>query len=220
MRKANITLAIAAVLILSGFTYLAIYSGVASQKLRMKTIKLQSTEQKLNSINIQYQKLDTQLKTQKTTDQKTIDQQKAQMEQLQKEKQDLEQKAQARAAEKQRLASLATSAANAATATQNAEAASAPAYSGSHEDWMAAAGIAPSDYAAVNYIVMNESGWNPSAVNRSSGACGLGQQLPCGKWAGAWNDPIAALVAMRGYAIARYGSWWGAYRFWQNNHWW
>jgi hypothetical protein len=50
------------------------------------------------------------------------------------------------------------------------------------------------------------------------GACGLGQQLPCGKWAGAWNDPVSALVAMNSY-VGRYGGWQGAWDFWQANHW-
>lgn len=94
----------------------------------------------------------------------------------------------------------------------------APAYGGSHQDWMAAAGIPQALWGYVDYIVSRESGWNPNAVNRSSGACGLGQQLPCGKWAGAWNDPIAALQAMNGY-VGRYGGWAGAVAFWQAHNW-
>jgi hypothetical protein len=35
---------------------------------------------------------------------------------------------------------------------------SAPIPSGSHEDWMAAAGIAPSDYGYVDYIISHEIG--------------------------------------------------------------
>lgn len=93
----------------------------------------------------------------------------------------------------------------------------APVYSGSHTDWMTQAGIDPANFPLVDYIVTRESGWNPNAVNRSSGACGIGQQLPCGKWAGAWNDPIAGLVAMQGYVNARYGGWAGAYAYWQSH---
>lgn len=91
---------------------------------------------------------------------------------------------------------------------------------GNKQSWLAASGIPSSDWGYVDYIVGRESGWNPNAVNRSSGACGLGQQLPCGKWAGAWNDPVAALRAMHGYALGRYGSWAGAYAFWLNHNWW
>lgn len=36
-------------------------------------------------------------------------------------------------------------------------------------------------WEALEELIKNESGWNPYALNRSSGACGLGQSLPCGK---------------------------------------
>lgn len=91
---------------------------------------------------------------------------------------------------------------------------------GSHEDWMRAAGIAQADWGYVEYIIAHESGWNPNAVNKSSGACGLGQQLPCGKWAHTWNDPIGALIDASVYARARYGSWAGAYAAWKRQGWW
>lgn len=98
---------------------------------------------------------------------------------------------------------------------------------------MTAAGIAPANFGYVDFIVSRESGWNPCAyysmksdcsltadgVNATSGnpnikvACGLGMQLPCGKWAGAWNDPVAALRGMNGY-VSRYGGWAGAYNYW------
>jgi len=90
---------------------------------------------------------------------------------------------------------------------------------GGKQDWLIAAGIPEQHWGAVDAIVTRESGWNPNAVNPTSGACGLGQQLPCGKWAGAWNDPVAALVAMTGYVNARYGGWDGAVAFWNANHW-
>lgn len=93
------------------------------------------------------------------------------------------------------------------------------AVSGNKASWLAASGIPAEQWGYVDQIVTRESGWNPNAVNKSSGACGLGQQLPCGKWAGAWNDPVAALIAMNGYVTARYGSWAGAVAFWNANHW-
>jgi len=93
-----------------------------------------------------------------------------------------------------------------------------PSFRGSHADWMAAAGIDPGNYGYVDFIVSHESGWNPNAVNRNGGACGLGQQLPCGKWPGAWNDPIAALRAMNVY-VNNYGGWAGAYNFWRSHSW-
>jgi hypothetical protein len=77
--------------------------------------------------------------------------------------------------------------------------------SGSCADWMTAAGI--SDPGSAYKLIMRESGCNPNAVNRGSGACGIGQQLPCGKWAHTWNEPIGAMIDMQGYVVARYGSW-------------
>ena len=71
--------------------------------------------------------------------------------------------------------------------------------------WAAQAGI-PFNDAAIK-LIDRESDCNPNAVNPSSSACGVGQQLPCGKWPGAWNDPIAGLRGMYAYVSGRYGSW-------------
>ncbi len=95
---------------------------------------------------------------------------------------------------------------------------------GSHEDWMAAVGISPSDYGYVNYIITHESHWNPLARNRSSGATGVCQALPGKKMASAGADwetnPITQLKWCNGYAIGRYGSWRKAYEFWTVHKWW
>jgi hypothetical protein len=99
---------------------------------------------------------------------------------------------------------------------------SLPPYSGggAPAEWMAAAGIAPGDMQYVDYIVSRESGWNPNATNKSSGACGLVQALPCSKVPGNGYNPVDNLRWATGYATGRYGSWAGAYNFWTNNHWW
>lgn len=86
------------------------------------------------------------------------------------------------------------------------------AYTGNKETWLKASGIPESSWWAVDSIVSGESGWNPSAYNTSSGACGLGQQLPCGKWGGDWRDPVHALKSMDGYVQA-YGGWAAAVEF-------
>lgn len=96
---------------------------------------------------------------------------------------------------------------------------------GSHTDWMAAAGIAASDYGYVDYIISHESGWGVTKSNYSgSGAYGLCQALPGSKMASAGSDwatnPITQLKWCNGYAVGRYGSWAGAYNFWISNHWW
>lgn len=103
---------------------------------------------------------------------------------------------------------------------------------GSHEDWMAAAGIAASDYGYVNYIVMREGGWEPckvqgGAINCNySGSMGYGivQATPGGKMVSAGADwrtnPITQLKWATRYAVARYGSWQGAYNHWLSSHNW
>lgn len=100
-----------------------------------------------------------------------------------------------------------------------------PTASGSHTDWMAAAGISTQEYAAVDYILSHESGWNHTVWNSGgSGAYGLCQALPASKMSSAGPDwetnPITQLKWCNGYAKARYGGWWGAYNFWVANKWW
>lgn len=96
------------------------------------------------------------------------------------------------------------------TASTAPAAGSAASYSGSHTDWMAAAGISPADYSAVETLIQRESSWNPNAVNPSSGACGLVQALPCSKLGPNWNDPVTALIWGQQYVDGRYGGWQGA----------
>src|SRR5690606_10178524 len=91
---------------------------------------------------------------------------------------------------------------------------------GSPAEWMAAAGIAESDWGYVDYIVSHESGWNPNATNASSGACGLVQAYPCSKVPGGGYDPVANLQWANGYAVGRYGSWANGHAFWVSNSWW
>lgn len=106
---------------------------------------------------------------------------------------------------------------------------------GSHEDWMAAAGISSGDFGYVNYIVMHEGGWEPckvqgGAINCSyaanGGAMGYGivQATPGAKMASAGADwatnPITQLRWATSYAVGRYGSWGGAYNHWLASHNW
>ena len=91
---------------------------------------------------------------------------------------------------------------------------------GAPAEWMAAAGIASSDWGNVDYIVSRESGWNPNATNSGSGACGLVQALPCSKVPGNGYDPVDNLRWANGYAVGRYGSWGAAVAFWSSNNWW
>lgn len=83
--------------------------------------------------------------------------------------------------------------------------------------WMSQAGI--SDPGNAMILINMESGCNPNATNRSSGACGIGQQLPCGKWPHVWNDPVGAMIDMQAYVYGRYGSWANAVAHEYSAHW-
>jgi hypothetical protein len=96
---------------------------------------------------------------------------------------------------------------------------------GSHADWMRAAGIAESDFGYVDAIISRESGWGVTKWNYSgSGAYGLGQALPASKMApyGAdyMTNPVTQLRWATAYAVSRYGSWAGAYSHWVARHSW
>lgn len=103
---------------------------------------------------------------------------------------------------------------------------------GSHEDWMAAAGIAAGDYGYVNYIVSHEGGWEPCKVQGGAIDCNYGgylgygvvQATPGSKMVSAGADwrtnPITQLRWASGYAVGRYGSWAGAYDHWTTHHNW
>ncbi|MFB7657381.1 MULTISPECIES: transglycosylase SLT domain-containing protein [unclassified Streptomyces] len=72
-------------------------------------------------------------------------------------------------------------------------------------------------------IVDHESSWNYQAVNPSSGAYGLFQALPAGKYASAGADwrtnPATQIKWGLSYMDNRYGSPCEAWAFWQANHW-
>jgi hypothetical protein len=76
-----------------------------------------------------------------------------------------------------------------------------------------------------NDLVMRESGWDPTAVNASSGAAGLAQALPPSKYPpGAWpytgkSSAVKQLQWMISYIQGRYGNPAGAIA-WHNSHNW
>lgn len=90
---------------------------------------------------------------------------------------------------------------------------------GTKSDWLEASNIPAEHWGYADFMVQKESGWNPNAVNVSSGACGLAQALPCSKIPGQWNNPVNALNWMNNYVNGRYGGWAQAYSFWQVNRW-
>jgi len=103
---------------------------------------------------------------------------------------------------------------------------------------MAQAGIAESDYPYVDYIASHEGGWCPTKIQGthdcpgymnpddvpSYGGYGIFQATPGRKMASAGSDwATSAVTQIRwatSYAVARYGSWQGAYNHWQSSHNW
>lgn len=76
------------------------------------------------------------------------------------------------------------------------------------------------DNAYKQQIYRRESGCNTAAINKKSGACGVGQAYPCSKLPCSLSDFACQDRFFSSYAIGRYGSWEAAYNHWQANHWW
>ena len=79
------------------------------------------------------------------------------------------------------------------------------------------------NWSAFEYIVDHESRWDINATNSSSGACGLGQALPCSKMASFGADyrtnGNVQIDWTINYIKTRYGTPNGAKNFWTSNHW-
>lgn len=94
---------------------------------------------------------------------------------------------------------------------------------GDHTHWMKQAHIPRSDWEGINYIVSAESGWNPHAVNPSSGTYGLGQMqgynLHYYTKHGGKSNAIAQLMGIMDYIHDRYGSVANAVRFRKAHNW-
>lgn len=91
------------------------------------------------------------------------------------------------------------------------------AVSGTCAEWMSAAGITDTYNATI--LLNKESHCNPNAVNRSSGACGLAQELPCGKSGCMLGDGACQMAWMNRYVLGRYGSWANAVQWHLSHNW-
>lgn len=160
------------------------------------TIQLKTIE--IQDINLQLKNLEE--KYQQELHKNNVNQEELQK--LQQERERLEKELQARAEAKRIAAERLQKASNTATFTATASAAS----------------CGDNEYKA--YIYMKESGCRTDAINRSSGACGIGQALPCSKLPCSLSDFACQDAWFTNYAITRYGSWYNAYVFWTRNSWW
>ncbi|MEV6052322.1 lytic transglycosylase domain-containing protein [Streptomyces sp. NPDC052107] len=83
--------------------------------------------------------------------------------------------------------------------------------------------VAADQFQCFSNIVDHESSWNYQATNASSGAYGLFQALPAGKYASAGADwqtnPATQIKWGLNYMNSRYGSPCQAWSFWAANHW-
>lgn len=85
------------------------------------------------------------------------------------------------------------------------------------DQWIAAAGI--TDVPNAKELIRRESNCRPAAVNKSSGACGVAQELPCGKSGCSRSDGACQVRWMNTYVLQRYKSWANAVNFHNANNW-
>lgn len=186
-------------LALIGFTIVGIQNLRAhDHKVQLREIQLNDTSVKLKNLNQEYEKL---------LQESNIDD--AKLKQLQEDKKKLEEQLQSKL-QKQEAERIALQ--SRASLIQKAYAAS-----GTCAEWIAAAGI--TDVGNAMELINRESGCNPAAVNKSSGACGVAQELPCGKSGCSRSDGACQVKWMNSYVVNRYGSWAGAVA-WHNSHNW
>src|SRR5882672_12151621 len=80
------------------------------------------------------------------------------------------------------------------------------------QKWLEAADVTN---PTANKLIQAESGCNPWAINKKSGACGVAQELPCGKSGCIIGDGQCQVAWMEVYVLRRYGSWENAWAWWQ-----
>ena len=192
------------------FAALGINNIVDNQnKLKLKNIQLKSRAAELKSLELKYDHLQIELNKTDATNKEQIKKLEEEKHKLEQERQRLEKELAVKKASKLQIA------ANTPLAPKTAYA--SPAASGSCSQWISAAGI--SDVASANWLIAKESGCNPHARNASSGACGVAQELPCGKSGCALGDGACQIRWMNSYVISRYGSWANAVAFHKGHNW-
>lgn len=198
MRTRILTTTVIVILLVIGMTGVR-HIDHLEDGIKLKQIEIQDNSAKLKLLDKKYEELNKELD--KTgTDKKKLEQD---LQKLQEERLRLEEALQAKAEAKKRdIAAQAQKAVVAAVETPKA-------YASNCGD-------------AKSCIYQKESGNNPSSINRSSGACGLGQAWPCSKLrlSCSLTDYECQDAFFTKYAVDRYGSWDNAWSFWSANHWW
>jgi hypothetical protein len=187
-------------------------ANIQEQKQLNDTLDIQ-LDQKQIRINALHQKM---LELDKALDEEkgNSEQNKEKIKKLEEEKQQLEKDLQAKLERKRQEAIAHANLEKAALRATGTATASA---SGNCATWIAQAGI--SDTANAIELIRRESNCNPNAVNSSSGACGVAQELPCGKSGCSMGDGACQVKWMNNYVSQRYGSWANAVAFHNANNW-
>lgn len=165
--------------------------------IKLKQIELQDNSLRLELLDKKYDQLHKDLE-QTGADKAKVEEQLKQL-QIERDKlqKDLQAKIKAKEAD---IAAKAQKAAVAAVSTSKAYASSCD--------------------SAKACIYQKESGNNPGAINKSSGACGIGQAWPCSKMKCSLSDYACQDAYFTNYAITRYGSWENAWAWWTAHKWW
>lgn len=174
------------------------------------TTEVEEKQQTLDNVNTQLEELENSLDETKTKN----DTYKEQVEKLKKEKDDLNKQLQAKIESQKKAAQAEALATKKQTQTQITYA-----QSGSCQDLIRKAGVPESEVNAAYTLIMKESGCSVNAVNKSSGACGIPQALPCSKLGSARGNAVAEIQWMQNYVRSRYGGWQQALNFHYSHNW-
>lgn len=173
-------------------------------------IQLDQKQIRINTLQQKMLELDKELDHTKGTS----EQDKEKIRLLEEEKQQLQKDLQAKLEKKQQEA---IAHANLQRASVRATGTAVASASGNCATWIQQAGI--TDTANAIELIRRESNCNPNAVNSSSGACGVAQELPCGKSGCSLGDGACQVKWMNNYVANRYGSWSNAVAFHNANNW-
>ena len=177
------------------------YINKADIKVKFDKLELKSDRNKLDILEKKYDDLNQQLEKSKQ-DKQQIKKLQQKQKQLEQEREKLKADLLAKRNRQPDITRATQTAVNTITGTKAVYA------SGGCTAWLAQAGVA--DNATVRELIKRESGCNPYAVNPSSGACGIAQELPCGKSGCQLGDAVCQLRWMQSYVVSRYGGWSGA----------
>lgn len=191
-----------AIYVLSFLIIVGLTSGVVAQRqqldnkqkhLNMRVSELERLNQALQ--DVQNQKAGTELELKAKA---------ASEAELKRQIDDLNNQLQSKKAAERTLASKVI---NAVTFTKTVSA------QGNCAEWLVQAGV--TDLASANTLISRESGCHPckihgGAINcdyKGSLACGVAQELPCGKSGCNLGDGACQVRWMNSYVVGRYGSW-------------